>query len=1230
MISLKAKALFMIYLIVTLAFFSSFVYARLDSTISGSQEIRRFVSEENDHIILKVWASSAVSFELENQDLVELPCTIDEETGEFYCEYIFDNTLPHGTYTFTLVQEDGIPSRIDGLLLYVDGRPPQILVNDEQAIVKNGDTISISYGLEEQSVESDCPGILRAEIYANDVLVHTETFGEEDCEVEKTAIFSLNDTEENVTFSISAFDRIFNMQESVIGTVFIDTKPPRIRDGFSIMNGDQEMNVVSTAARAPYTVDVVVEIEEASMPQVTGDLTEINTEPGRRTEYMAKEAVCIDKTAYWECHFPNTILDPSSGTITIRISAEDSQNNQEHKDITMIFDEVNRAGDIVFYGPKEEHCGEEDCYVKRGPNTIVMKIEDVGATFYDKHIRMMTPDMQEAVMPYLCNITGTEWECLATLSFGPAFVDGQAAALMLQSPSTDDQGNTLRGMIESQVIFDGTPPSNEMLPEASYPEGSQLTGDLVCPRNPQALKLNVAVFEETSPAVKIFAKTTNISSTSFHENDCREIAPHIFDCTLEIGNFVSYATDADLDVIIEDLAGNKLHLPYAIEVCEADLDTIPNYINGFTIPNFNEIVPIDKRIATFISFPVFLELQPNIASTNVQIVDVNAVSCIGTEHLSASDDARILNPLDLRGPFGDLTPSGILRVPIQARTANNVAEPFPDEIPINCSISFTMRVGNRVLTTPEIESIVLPNAQYQGIPTDDTTVELGVIDESIQSVINKEKERERDLRNKREFWERIEAWAARICGIAKLIGEANAVIQTMKAAIYGILAALSITGWGLSAAKSIWEYVGPALGGVHSIVQTFIWPPGDIVSNSAAYLGAQVAPPYNKARGGPILGPTVIGMGVKNLCQFWSCHIYDGSATLGGFMQGASTQLGTHLSDTYPWGSEGAIKKYDDYIEESKEDFKRNAEKKAEREHEEREKKYQEAYEENLKETNEQLDQELGDIQEEWDVRKEQMERIIQAFGRDPSHGFESRYDAYVEKSQQRVTRHAEITRERLLEQRDRDIAESQQEAQREVTFAVETDEYIIAESNELLGSPFDYSGWIIDPYRSKHMDGMCIPAVIYNLEKERQITCMYIKCLEHHAEAGLPTELCKEQHDELQCLYVEGAMWRKFGESWYKYLMAGTWNYLVSKIMPVAATVTYQWACNRYNKVFTDVVRHDKDFIAGPAAVGCGLAHTALSINEIIRTFRATTEGDFAVWRMQADRFDTDACEGI
>ena len=56
---------------------------------------------------------------------------------------------------------------------------------------------------------------------------------------------------------------------------------------------------------------------------------------------------------------------------------------------------------------------------------------------------------------------------------------------------------------------------------------------------------------------------------------------------------------------------------------------------------------------------------------------------------------------------------------------------------------------------------------------------------------------------------------------------------------------------------------------------------------------------------------------------------------------------------------------------------------------------------------------------------------------------------------------------------------------------------------------------------------GLCVPGIIKNLDKFRQIKCRKIACLENEVRSGLATvSMCEELEDLLVCKYVVGELW--------------------------------------------------------------------------------------------------------
>ncbi len=77
------------------------------------------------------------------------------------------------------------------------------------------------------------------------------------------------------------------------------------------------------------------------------------------------------------------------------------------------------------------------------------------------------------------------------------------------------------------------------------------------------------------------------------------------------------------------------------------------------------------------------------------------------------------------------------------------------------------------------------------------------------------------------------------------------------------------------------------------------------------------------------------------------------------------------------------------------------------------------------------------------------------------------------------------------------------------------------------------YKGGTFTKSRSLYDDiyistvGLCLPGVIHNLEKLRQINCQEMKCIKEGVASGRATlETCKKIYDIMECKYVKGERW--------------------------------------------------------------------------------------------------------
>ena len=76
----------------------------------------------------------------------------------------------------------------------------------------------------------------------------------------------------------------------------------------------------------------------------------------------------------------------------------------------------------------------------------------------------------------------------------------------------------------------------------------------------------------------------------------------------------------------------------------------------------------------------------------------------------------------------------------------------------------------------------------------------------------------------------------------------------------------------------------------------------------------------------------------------------------------------------------------------------------------------------------------------------------------------------------------------------------------------------------------------------------LCIPGIVYNLNKYRQIQCVYADCLKTSIETGVPLSVCENVKEQATCKYV-------YGEIFQLMPFAGLLNYLSSLIKSVLSS---------------------------------------------------------------------------
>ena len=148
---------------------------------------------------------------------------------------------------------------------------------------------------------------------------------------------------------------------------------------------------------------------------------------------------------------------------------------------------------------------------------------------------------------------------------------------------------------------------------------------------------------------------------------------------------------------------------------------------------------------------------------------------------------------------------------------------------------------------------------------------------------------------------------------------------------------------------------------------------------------------------------------------------------------------------------------------------------------------------------------------------------------------------------------------------------------------------------------------WIYNPYKSKHYDSLCTPAILFNDRKERQILCKYLKCIDDTAKSGGPLDACEFEYELGMCLYVDSAQYKLEGKATFFKVLNNIKRAFFSNIIGLATTTGYLFVwpgCVHYQALWPPLgamADAGKVEVGGLRATACGTAGSLLAGREMI-----------------------------
>lgn len=1200
---LKFFAIFVIYLTISLTFLTAKAFATLNHDISGENGISGYARSDKDFITIYVNASGEVSFE--SDALGDIPLTGCEEVGDgVRCEQTFEPTTIDpsvASIPFRLVQSSGTPPYQNGVL-NIDSQPPGKIQLD---VKPEGTGLNFTYTFKDYQTstsETTCKGsgIGYIEIRFQGRAVYTQSITTSNCTVSGSYYLNLANTYvDKASYSVIVRDRVGNEYNSGSVIVSGDFKAPTIAETFIITRSGEEITGLSSGGEV--TADLVIEVEDTELSAVYGNLSSININPAVSLNpgYQNAAADCVkDSGNLYICTFKNMRFRPSGEEIAVTIIAVDAAGNKAIRQISKVYDIKDSAGGVLYLGPAKDHCTSDlkDCYVRPGRQLIYAELDTTSS--YSKSILNIGVNSERTFS--ICRLNST-WKCTGVYNI-------DSTSEMFIAESYDDYGNMLESDVERTLYLDEEKPKNLT---SLYVFNSNNNNNCSVSGDELEFRINIS---ESTPELKMYVNTSGFTSKQEQKGTCERLESGNYECVLTVEGFSSVASNNLRDIVIEDLAGNLLNIPYKFEVCKSTSDKVPNVI--FDVMQ-GGTPKIDRRTANKISVktyvPLSLRVQPG---ATLMYLNIERCIALGQDGLNVMGTGHSLVP-----NFGNN--------PTLALYVGHSGAILPENsLTVNCTMTARVRVGPTVYLQEEKQEFTINVNTYVN--------ELGTIDKSTNEEVNDVKANLRSLDKKIASWEKSIGWLGKVCSIAESLGKINSVLQAVKSAVYGVLIAINLIFPEFDTPlQGIWSAVYGTLGSIHGFVTEFIWPPGIIPGK-----GSGIS----------------VGTVVKWVCLLYTCKHYDAGTIIqvtqelvGRFAQSAEKQPTSkgygqatgddkiEYTDAEGKPQQGVYRDSSGNIVTADGKFLKETEINGVKklvvtnsngipvDDRGREVTYKNGKAELVTSNDKPVDKPAGTMYgtpsefmagasttttsmvvgkeyviPDWDAPDEAMHSP-------------SEYSDWLDQNMQVKDVYQKVS-----------ISSTGPSS----TNQVKQNAQAISAQNEMLINALNGHSWVIDPYKSIHYDGLCIPAYIYNLKKERQIDCMYLSCLEQQKGVASPKIMCDGNYKVNKCLYLDSAEYVIGGSHVWKSFAKGLWDSFENTALSIAIGIGYRRLC-RQDYHMEEVFQHMSLKRDGWKTSLCGIIGGVFGARELIDTFK----NPYATVPILADARgsgEVDYCEGL
>lgn len=1048
----------------------------------------------------------------------------------------------------------------------VDGMEPVI---EQFSLERSNQSIHVAYVVSDQACP-DCNGICAGIATVSLLQGHTSLASwdvfESRCAQANNILLplpELNLGEGDNTLCLVVSDRVGYESVSSCRNLTVDTVPPQfIQESLQFVVANQRMEYFPDTTTRVGDIHLNITDTALDIQVVIGNFSSLNTP--RPLEQQSRKAEChVVAEDYYSCVFKNIVVTNPQENPVVEVTARDIQGNVNSQKIVLPLRVDHTAPQLVRVYTTPLAKDVNRLYVT-DTNIISAEFSEQESGFHANEVYLQLRDFTQKIRAKNCTNVGA-WVCVFEV---PIHTEEGVQGVTDFYGTMDDSGQALISSSRSVIV-------DTQLPEIILAEKSH-----ACPTADQTLTLHTSV-HDTSP-VFISANAQTISDYREPvQGECipSSRSPDIYDCTLAIDRLSTGYVDDRLAVTVTDAAGNTAIKEIPVKVCAIEAERTPEFITL----DHGAPPKVDKRTLSYLSIPLSIPLMVTLKS-NAQIVDARA-------QCTNSNEAYFVNNFNT------------LVIKLSQYSAQQENDEKVTSLSVDCNLDFVMKKGTQVYSLPEQEQLALQIPLYHNA--------LGTLDAAVKSKLDETQRRIEELSSSASNWGMLNTIYGKWCQTAEATGAVNSAWQTAKAAWYASDCPIETSAKASCAAAS--EAVRDCLLAAAPGCATGVCVPAAAACAAAGATAGSAAGPYGAAAGG--VGG---GAACEGACAAQCVSILNGAAaavtpgvdTIKGLalapvgdpalaVASATANQGIVLAagiavPPVPVGeiscgiaAGAAITACNTWL----------------------------ATEISWKKACGSTSQYHSAVDEYvWPIGLYGgpvgtfNKYACMIFNKCALTDFDTYVELAVDLGGYGISRTIN-TKGALGFQGDASVAPKIQEAQIGWQEA--------AQANMIAGQ--GTGNWWADPFKNKDVAKYtaCLPAWIFGLEKEKQVHCIYKKCLEQRTKAGLPTHDCDLSLKERKCLYVDGASVTGFEFSAFESVGRAVLVNLPNIIFGLA----WKGFCAEYITAATECV------VPGVCVdhynVGCAVGGAALTVAEIAEIIQR----DFILFETQRKLRGTDYC---